>query len=109
MYLKRAPASSGRAVLQCGMSWGTSAAGGSPTTATLSLFSELQVKLFFWCNKTHFAKKNIKKIDLVKMVALEILLQNQLSSIMIFECFLLKEEFIKLILCVKIFITKTMR
>ena len=29
MYLKRAPASSGRAVLRCGMSWGPNAAGGS--------------------------------------------------------------------------------
>ena len=44
MYLKRAPASSGRAVLRCGMSWGPSAAVGSPTSAALSLFSELQVK-----------------------------------------------------------------
>ena len=44
MYLKRALASSGRGVLRCGMSWGPSAAGGSPTTATLSLFSELQDK-----------------------------------------------------------------
>ena len=44
MYLKRAPASSGRAVLRYGMSWGPSAAGGSPTSATLSLFRKLQVK-----------------------------------------------------------------
>ena len=44
LYLKRAPDSSGRAVLRCGMSWGPSAAGGSLTSATLSLFSELQAK-----------------------------------------------------------------
>ena len=44
MYLKRAPASSGCALLRCGMSWGPSAAGGSPTSAALSLFSKLKVK-----------------------------------------------------------------
>ena len=44
MYLKRAPASSGRALLWCDVSWWPSAAGGSATSATLSLFSELQVK-----------------------------------------------------------------
>ena len=54
MYLKRAPASPGRAVLRCGMSLGPSAAGGSPTSATLSLFNELQVKYFFCRNKIQY-------------------------------------------------------
>ena len=38
MYLKRALASSSRALRWCGMSWGPSAAGASPTGDTLSIF-----------------------------------------------------------------------
>ena len=43
MYLKRAPDSSGRALLRCGMSLGPSAAGGCLTSATLLFFKDLQV------------------------------------------------------------------
>ena len=35
IYLKRASASSGGALLRCGISWGPSAAGGSTTSAAL--------------------------------------------------------------------------
>ena len=98
MYLKRAPASSGRAVLRCGMSWGPSAAGGSPTSAALSLLCEFQVKLIFCRNKTQYFstfKMKTWKAHLVKVLALEILLQYQLSSIPILLGFLVKEAFVK--------------
>ena len=38
MYLKRAPASSGRATLRCGMSWGPSATGGCISSFSSSSF-----------------------------------------------------------------------
>ena len=56
MYLKRAPASSGRALLRWGMSLGPSAAGGSPTSAALFLFSKVHVKQFLTDEKLNISQ-----------------------------------------------------
>ena len=98
MYLTRAPASSVCALLWCGMSLGPGAAGGCLIRATLSLLSGLQVYLFVCQNKNQnisTLKIQTKEVHLVKVLALELQLQNQLSSIKICLIFLCAKEALK--------------
>ena len=60
MYMKRAWASSRRAFLWCGMSWGPGAAGGCLTSVTLSLFSELQAYMGLFSDPQINISHNLK-------------------------------------------------
>ena len=99
-----------------GISWGPSpmcsAAGGSPSSAALSNFSKLQTVFLPKENSMclNFAMTNIKKKikkKIVKVVAYEISLYYQLSSILIFIIFSCKRT-ILLHFFMNIFITKRM-